>query len=239
MKRAPLLLVCCALAAGLVGCTKRADRKVLAPDSGAGPGGSGRSEIVEARWLTQSADLTRAVQTASVSPLVRAALAEAPQTGLRFVPGGAAAAIGLGRDGARYRVTILPYANPADPNRATFLSLLDRDGAAMCERSELLVSVSRVSPDSGFVPITIFGRLHYLRVDGTYIPAEDGTARLSPTRFNRAVFIACFWSALAVVSGIADRICSSLPEYPQCSTVVNTVGAAAAAIGCGIYAFTK
>lgn len=222
------------LALTIAGCAKNEERKVLSP---APPGESPRTEIAEAHWLGQGPELLRAVQFASASPLVRRALVEAPQPNLRFVSDAAIAAVGLGTDGARYQATVLPYADPGDPNRATFLTLLARDGALMCQRSELLASVTRVSPDSGYVPITISGRTLYLREGATYVPGSAGAARLSPERFQKARFMACLLTGLAAVSQISDAVCSSLPQYAWCRAAANSAGAALVMAGCAAYAY--
>ncbi|MBI4364768.1 MAG: hypothetical protein HY568_04995 [Candidatus Latescibacteria bacterium] len=222
------------LALTITGCLRHEEKRLVNP---APPAGTARSEVAEAHWIFQGSELTQAVQAASASPLVRRALVEAPQPNLRFRSESAIAAVGLGTDGLRYRVTILPYADPADPNRATFLTLLSRDSLEMCQRSELLASPTRVSPDSGYAPITIFGRTLYLREDAAYVPANDGSARLSPERFNKQKFMACLFAGLQMVGRISDSICSGVPDYPRCMAISNTVGTVVVAIGCGIFAF--
>ncbi len=224
------------LALTLTGCTKNEERKVLRPES---PKSSSQTEVAEAHWLGQGPDLLRTVQFASASPLVRRALVESPQPNLRFVSDAAIVVVGQGTDGARYQATILPYADPRDPNRATFLSLVARDGALMCQRSELLASVTRVSPDSGYAPVTVLGRTLYLREGAPYVPQSAGSAQLSPERFNKIRFMACFMTGLPLVGKISEEVCSGLPEIPQCTAVTNTVGTAGLAIGCGIWAFGK
>lgn len=221
----------------IAGCATREERKVLGPPPP--PSESAGSEVAEAHWLAQGPEFVRAVRSASANPLVRRALIEAPQPNLRFVPDGAIAAVGLGTDGARYRVTILPYADPSDANRATFLTLMERDEILICQRSELLASATRVSPDSGYVAVTIFGRRLYLREGATYVPASDGSIQRSPERFNRARFMQCFMAGIAAVGAVSNAICGGLPQYPQCGVIANAVGTAAVGIGCGIYAYYR
>jgi hypothetical protein len=109
----------------------------------------------------------------------------------------------------------------------------------MCQRSELLISTTRVSPDSGYVPITIFGRTLYLRESELYAPAGVIAGACAPERLNKAKFVQCFMSALATVDNLSDAICGPLPQYPRCVVIANAVGTAVAAIGCGIYAYLK
>lgn len=234
-------VVACALvgpvfAFTLAGCAKQGERKVLSPSPAEVTTGL---EVAEAHWLGQGPDLARAVQSASANPLVRRALVEAPQPNLRSVSDAAIAAVGLGTDGVSYRVTILPYADPSDPNRATFLTLLARDGVLMCQRSELLASATRVDPDSGYIPVTIFDRTLYLREGAPYVPASVGSAPLSPERFNKVRFMACFLTGLPLVGRISEGLCENLPMYPQCTAIANSVGTAGLAVGCAIGAFSK
>ncbi len=106
----------------------------------------------------------------------------------------------------------------------------------MCQRSELLASVSRVSPDSGYVPVTVFGRTLYLREGAPYVPGDGATVQTAPERFNKTKFIQCFLSAIAFVQRVADSACELMPQYPQCAAIANSAGTAIAAIGCAIYA---
>jgi len=236
MKLIRVVLVTSTIAWSTIGCAKREASTVLAPQPLAP---SGTVKVAEAHWISSGPELARAVESAAGNPLAQRALIEAPQPGLRFVSDAAVAAAGLGSDGARYRATILPYADPADPNRATFITLLEQGGAVMCQRSELLISATRVSPDSGYVPITMFGRTLYLRESQPYVPAGGGSVAKAPERFNKAKFFQCFMASLATVDRVADAVCGSLPQYPQCVAVVDGVGTAAAAIGCGIYAYSR
>ena len=224
------------IALTIASCAKHEERKVLNP---APPGEPTSSEVAEAHWIAQGPELARAVQSASANPLVRRALVEAPQPNLDFVADGAIAGVGVGTDGVRYRVTILPYSDPVDPNRATFLTLLARDETLMCQRSELLASATRVSPDSGYAPVTIFGRTLYLREGAPYILASPGSIERSPERFNKVRFITCFVAGMGLVARISEDICSGLPNYPRCMAFSNAVGTAAVAIGCGIWAFSS
>jgi hypothetical protein len=220
----------------MASCARHEERALTSP---APPRERARVEVAEAHWIDSGLELSRAVQSASSSPLVRRALVEAPQPNLRFQAEAAIAAAGLGTDGVPYRATILPYADPDDPDRATFLTFLSSGGVEMCQRSELLASATRVSPDSGYSPVTVFGRTLYLREDAPYVPAGDGSARLSPERFNKTLFMSCFVAGMGLVNRISESFCSGLPDYPRCMAISTGVGTAAVAIGCGIWAFHK
>jgi hypothetical protein len=106
-----------------------------------------------------------------------------------------------------------------------------------------LISATRVSPDSGYVPVTLFGRTLYLREGEPYVPAGQDTGQDpvagSLERFKNVKFIECFMASLAMVEGVSDAVCGPLPQYPRCVVIANTVGTAVAAVGCGIYAYLK
>ena len=224
------------LALTIASCARHEETKLVNP---APPGGTTLVDVAEAHWIDRGPELLRAVQLASANPLVRRALVEAPQPNLRFRSDATIAAAGLGTDGIRYRATILPYADPDDPNRATFLTLLSRDGFEMCQRSELLASETRVSPDSGYSPITLFDQTFYIREGEPYVPASDGAARLSPERFNKVRFMSCFVAGMALVGRVSESFCTGMPDYPRCVAISTGVGTAAMAVGCGIWAFSK
>jgi len=237
MKLIRFVLITSTIAWSAIGCAKReAATQPLAPRPAAPPGAVA---VTEAHWLALGPELAGAVESAAGNPLAQRALVEAPQPELRFLPEDAVSATGLGSDGARYRATILPYADPADPDRATFITLLERDGSVMCQRSELLISATRVSPDSGYVPVTLFGRTLYLREGEPYVPEAEAPVAGSPERFKKVKFIECFMASLAMVDGVSDAVCGPLPQYPRCVVIANTVGTAVAAVGCGIYAYVK
>jgi hypothetical protein len=183
--------------------------------------------------------LAAAIRLASNQTAAKQALVEAPQPNLHLQDEDAIAAVGRGTDDLAYRVTILPYADPADPNRATFITLIDRAGEVLCQRSELLASPTRVSPDSGYVPVVWLGRTLYLREGTPYRAQPSGMVHRSPERVNRMKFLQCFSTVEPVVGDVVRDVCGSLPQYPQCTAVGNAVGTALVAIGCGVYAWEK
>lgn len=243
MRTVRIAAVAALLALSAPGCERGERGRVAGPDPppGAGP----EARIVEAHWV-QGADLVRAVSAAASNPLVQRALLEAVDPRLRLEPRYAVQALGATADGARVRVTVLPYARDDDPRYASFTTLIERDGRTLAQVSELIEGREPTTLEEGFSPVESTGGIVWMRevaeylVDAAEVPGAGAIAGVAQRRrFDRGAFTRCWASQGPALCTVGVETCRGIaPQFPYCQAVGCGAGMAVAAVYCAAKSFS-
>jgi hypothetical protein len=229
MKSIRLVAIVLPLALLGFGCAREEPGRIVAPDPPSPP------SVLEGTWERDPTALAGAVRSAQASPLVQAAITDAPFPDLTPMPQVAVRALGRMSDGALTAFTILPYMVGRDSTHALFVTLADYGDRRLVDVGELILGRAPTTLEIGFEQILVLGRVGWYRGGPTY--GADGMKR-APERFRSEKFSKCLFEnadkGCQAGSAVAQAIA---PSAPAAVAIGCGVGVAIVAIGCAVGAF--
>jgi hypothetical protein len=211
------------------GCERRESTRIVDPPP------EPRPEVVEAHWVTDKDALDGAVRDAAASPLVQLAVRSSTHPRLTPLHHLAVRAVGRLNSGMRVGVTILPYMVDNDSTHATFVSLIEGDGARIADVGELIVGRAPTSLETDFRPVDLGGKIGWMKGVSAYAGSGDGKLQRSPEKRRWAKFIECVLEgAFAACSAGADLADDIAPGVPRARAIGCGIGVAGLVLGCAI-----
>jgi hypothetical protein len=222
------------LAVVALGCAREERGRVAGPDPPGVP--SAEPKVIEAQWI-EGTDLARAVSAAASNPLVQRAFLGTGDPRLRLESRYAIQAVGTTADGARVRVTVLPYSREDDPRYASITALIERDGRTLAQVTDLITGREPTSLEEGYELVESVAGTVWIRESAEYL--VDAAARSAERRrFDRGAFTRCFATQGPALCSVGVETCRGVaPQFPYCQAVGCGAGMAAAAVYCGYTAF--
>ena len=184
--------------------------------------------------------MAAAASAAAANPLVRATLQD--HIGDRLAYRGEFALRGRGVTNAGHDIamTILPYVTNGDVTHATFVSLLESDGATGVSHAELIWGRDPRPDETGYTAVLWNGVRGWVREDDVLIATTAGSASLSPERFKWAKFFTCFMETAPGLCAQGAAIGTQIaPGVPQAAAIGCAAGAALAGASCAAQSMGK
>lgn len=227
MKTIGIIAAILPLALVVGACAKRDGANTLAPDP---PGAAEELVIRDGDWVTDRDALSAAAGAAARRPLVQAAIAEYGAGRLRAMPEYHVRAVGSTTTGMPVEFTMLSFMADGDETHGVFVTQGTAGGEEVTQRGELIVGRDPRPDEPGFAPLSIQGRLVWIRDDGTVGPAGIAGA---PEKVDKIKFLSCMIANAPGACDAGANIAATIaPAFPQARAVGCGVGVAVAALSC-------
>ncbi|HSQ59453.1 MAG TPA: hypothetical protein VLT84_03320 [Acidobacteriota bacterium] len=227
MKTITIVAAVLPLAIAVAACAKREAANTLAPEP---PGARDGLVIGEGAWVTDRDALSAAAASASRRPLVQAAIAEYGADRLREMPEYHVRAVGTTTTGLPVEFTLLSFMADGDETHGVFVTQGTAAGEEVTQRGELIVGRDPRPDEPGYVPLSIQGRLVWIRDEGSVRPGGIAGA---PEQLDKIKFLSCLIANAPGACDAGATIAATIaPGYPQARAVGCGVGVAVAALSC-------